>query len=96
MPFDWISQIFVIGYSNPVIKSAILGLIRSILGWLYNALEDWKITRPELSQLGATVARTFLQVLGWESLGAPGEVALLSDMIFTRADEFIKALQEKK
>ncbi len=65
--------------NNPLVISFGLGLIRSVSGWLYHALEDNRITRYELKQLLHTFLRMIPQVLGWSAVGVP-EVAFLSDM----------------
>ena len=50
---DW-SQLSILG----------VGLIRSVSGWLENALSDGKIDTFELSALFSTVARTALLSIG--------------------------------
>lgn len=41
----------------PVVQVAGIGIARSFFGWAENALKDGKISKFEISQLGATVVR---------------------------------------
>ena len=44
----------------PVLTAVAAGIVRSFGGWLTKAMEDGKISKFELSQLGGTVVRVSL------------------------------------
>ena len=58
-----------IGTLGPVVSTAIIGIIRAGAGWLDNALDDGKISKFEVGQLGGTIVRiTVLTVAGYYAI----------------------------
>ena len=46
-----------LGWLGAVGSTVGIGILRSVAGWFENALEDGKVTKFELGQLGSTVIR---------------------------------------
>lgn len=84
-----------IGIGNPVIQAGIIGLIRGVAGWVENVIQDGKITRFELKQLGATMFRILPQALGLgAALGPAGAAsALFTDWAIVKG---VNAVKKKK
>jgi len=85
-----------LGIRNPLVQSLGIAVVRSIAGWLENAIEDGKITVPEMKQLAATLFRVMPQAIGLNALmpGA-GAGALFTDWIVVKLANAIKKLKSK-
>lgn len=92
MVYEWLTAIGQISFENPLFRTAIVSLARSVSGWLYHALEDGKIEIPEIKELGVTFLRMIPQAVGLGAFGIPAEGALITDITFSR----IKDIAEKK
>ncbi len=62
---------------NAMVAAIAVGLIRNVIGWLINALEDGQITTFEVKQLVKTVA-TYIQYVMAFSIGMPVETAAIA------------------
>jgi hypothetical protein len=81
--FDFAS----ISFGNPLVQTLGVTIVRSFAGWLENAVEDGKITWPEVKQLGQTYFRLIPQVLGLGAFFGPdaGMVgAFFTDWLVTK------------
>lgn len=58
-------------WSNPLIMSAGIAVIRSVAGWIENSLENGKIEEWEWKKLGETIFRVVPQTLGLTALIGP-------------------------
>lgn len=81
-----------ISWDNPFIQNAVVTCLRALPGWIENAVEDNKITWPEIQQLGITYFRLIPQVLGLSAL-LGSEAGTLGALI---TDFFLTKFQKKK
>lgn len=82
-----------IGIENPLIQSLGIGIVRGLAGWIENAFEDGKITRPEFGKLFETMFRIIPQALGLSALGLPAVGSFFTDFLVTKITH---ALEKKK
>jgi len=90
--YEWLTSFAELNLSNPLLRTAVVSLARSVSGWLYHALEDGKIDMPEIKELAITFFRMIPQAVGLSAFGIPVEGALITDITFSR----IKDIAEKK
>lgn len=84
MPLDVLASFLVPSASNPIWIALVIALIRTIAGWLENALADGKITMYEWRKLVETVLRIVPQAIGLSAVGFDPVFALFSDIIITK------------
>jgi len=66
------------------IASVLPTLLRSVAGWLENALEDGEISRFEWKQLGSTFFRIFIQSASLMMVGIPPIASVGTDFVITK------------
>lgn len=60
-----------ISLSNPMVQSLGIAVVRSVAGWLENALENGHIDKFEVKKLFETMFRVIPQALGLTALVGP-------------------------
>jgi len=65
--------------ASELVQFGLIGLARGVMGWAENAIEDGKITFPELQLLGATVIRVGIEAFSFAALGFAPEGAIALD-----------------
>jgi len=73
-----------------VIAALAAGLLRSVAGWLENALKDGKVDAFEMKQLGGTMVKYFASV-SLLMLGLPVEQAVAGAFVLDAGTSALKA-----
>ncbi len=72
-----LEQLIQVSLSNPIVPTVVVGVVRSIAGYLENKVKTGEAFSFEA--LAATLARVFPQVLALSAAGLPPEVAFGTD-----------------
>ena len=75
MPLE---TLLIAGADNPLFKSALVGIVRSIAGVVVKYLESGEAFN--FSKLFGTIFRVLPQAIGLEAFGVPAEGAFLTDL----------------
>ena len=78
-----------IDISNPILRSVITAIARSIIGWLENSISGGK-WNFDFRKLLETIFRVLPQALGLSAVGAPPEAAFLTDWAGVRVSNSIE------
>ena len=70
-------------FNNPVIPHILVGVVRSVAGYVENCVEAKKLLPFEFSKTMATLFRVGVQSAGLGALGLPPMTALVSDKVIS-------------
>ena len=91
MSLEILTSFGALSLANPAVRALAVAVVRSLAGWLENALEDGKITFPEVKQLFATMFRVIPQAIGLEAMVPGGSVgALFTDWTVVKLANAVK------